>query len=281
MRPLARDNRRKFRDVQYYSHFSDDAFTAAGLASGNSGLAMTQYATTPHILYDHVLDEIEAGRDAAAILLLAGMLDAAATEAVRAEHWRSALLEHPLYKFITKRSVQDGAMAQLGFSRGLMARVELGRNAIEAAWKRGRDILLFQCGDAGELDGLHDHERGNIEIETRDIATAATNHDLILASNIADQLSHDQLSELIAQARKRLNPDGALILSSFVPGHIGGGLRQICTGQILHCHDENALAEAATTAGFSISNFRDASNCLIWAQLRVATKSLPAQGDRK
>lgn len=231
---------------------------------------MTQTITTPDILYDHVLGEIEAGRDAAALLLLAGMLDAAETDPKRAEQWRGALVAHALYKFITQCSARGTAMASFGFSRGLIARVELGRNAIESAWQRGRQILLLQCGDDGELDGLLGLERNNIAFEARAITSAASKFDLIVASGIADQLAGDGFRNFIAHAANRLNVGGTLIVSSFVPGYLGNGLRQICAKQTLFCHDEISLAEAATAAGLGISTFRDASNCLIWAELRVA-----------
>ena len=233
------------------------------------------------MLFDHVLDEIEAGRDAAALLLLAGMLDAAATEPEAAEQWRCVLLEHPLYKFITTRSVRDGAMAQLGFSRGLAARVELARKTIEAAWKRGRRILLFQCGENGELDGLKGHGLGNISFGSHDIARVASHYDSIFATSLADQLSHQQLVTLIEQAKIRLKLGGSIFLSSFVPGHLGGVLHQICAGRSLQFHDESDLVAASAAAGCSISHFRDASNSLIWAELRVAGATSHIQGDQK
>lgn len=242
---------------------------------------MPQYTTTPHLLYNHVLGEIESGRDAAALFLLAGMLDAAATEPAHVEQWRRVLLAHPLYKFITKPGVQGGAMAELGFARGLVARVELGRNAIEAAWKRGRRILLFQCGENGELDGLKGHELGNISFESHDIAPVASHYDSIFATSLADQLSHQQLVTLIEQAKIRLKPGGSIFLSSFVPGHLGGVLHQICAGRSLQFHDESDLVAASAAAGCSISHFRDASNGLIWAELRVAGATSHIKGDQK
>ena len=72
--------------------------------------------------------------------------------------------------------------------------------------------------------------------------------------------------------RKRLLHGGVLLIASFVPGHLGQGLRQICADKPLHCHSEDDLTRAAHLAGFRLSTFRDANNSLIWAELRVDSK---------
>lgn len=269
--PIAQTLTPNHRRLQYFSQISDAVFTSMGRASGTTGRMMTD-TSTASILYDHLLDEIEAGRDTEAVLLLAGMLDAAESDAQSAEKFRTALRDHPLNQFLQRQPQHGGVLTRLGIERSHTARITLGALAVEAAWKRGKRILAYQCGTEGELQGLAGQSQDNIQIERAGDAFPATRHDLILASYLPDRWPSDQLAEQLAMLRKRLLHGGVLLIASFVPGHLGQGLRQICADKPLHCHSEDDLTRAAHLAGFRLSTFRDANNSLIWAELRVDSK---------
>jgi hypothetical protein len=269
--PIAKTLTPNYRSLQCFSQNSDAVFTSKGRVSGTAGRMMTE-TPNPSTLYDHLLNEIEAGRDTEAVLLLAGMLDAAESDAESAEKFRSALLHHPLHQFLKHQSQHGDALARLGIERSRSTRTALGALAVEAAWKRGKHILAYQCGTEGELLRLAGQSQDNIRIERAGDPFPATRHDLILASHLPDRWPSTQLAGQLTKLGKRLRQGGVLLIASLVPGHLGHGLRQVCAGIPLHCHSESDLAHAANLAGFRLSTFRDASNSLIWAELRVDSK---------
>ena len=228
--------------------------------------------TNPNTLFDHLLDVIESGRDNEALLILAGMLDAAQTDANRAASFRKALLAHPLSHFLTRQQSCNGAIAGLGGDQRFAAKIALGAAAVEAAWMRGKQILLYQCGCDGELYGIAGREIDNVSIEYDGAPLSDKKHDLILATKLADRFAPELLASQLGYLRQRLFPTGVVLIASSVPGHLGHALRQLCNDAPLHCHDESGLEQVARSAGFSISSFRDASNSLIWAELRIATE---------
>lgn len=162
-------------------------------------------ATSLHtrLQLDQVVGEFEAGRIAQGVLLLAGMLDAAADGAGRIQALRDVLTSHPLSRFlsadpalqlastnlpqalalIASGTVPAGlsrcgdevfrAVAGLGFARGLQERRALGAAVIEPAWRRGEQIALIDCGELGELDRLRGTALDNISVRHNDAAVGA------------------------------------------------------------------------------------------------------------
>lgn len=247
---------------------------------------------------DQVFGEIEAGRAEAGVLLLAGLLDAAQPGSPEVAALRKLLAAHPLRRYLDaepRSPALSAALAQLGFIRGLSTRSALSASAIEHAWQQGKWIALLDCGEADELVRLSGRNLDDLLAAHRDagattrlrqscgpslrIADPAPDvlgkdcFDLIVATGWPDRLPAEALAEQLTALTGNLAPAGRLLLSSFVPGHLGWGWQTICLGRDLHCHDEVALARCASHAGLAATQFRDPSGSLIWAELRTQTPS--------
>lgn len=193
------------------------------------------------------------------------------------------------------------SFGRLGFVRGLHARRSLSAQILVEAWRAGRQVALIDCGEQGELDSIIGHDAQNIvvrhsrktareylrakhgdnltiEADGEGQGAPSRRFDLILASDIADQCSTDRLTSWCRDFSRQLKPSGRLIISAFVPGHLGLGLQRICTNQDLICHAEFALEAVASASNLSITHFRDSSNSLIWAELRVAGEAQVSTG---
>lgn len=255
----------------------------------------------PLPIFDRILDEIEGGRVSDAVLLLAGIMDAAVATH-QTDIFRQALREHPLDRFLRSQILshlvvfaQDApppdanateeklfhAINRLGFARAIRARRDLGTVAVERAWQRGKRVCLYNCGELGELQRLHGKEKGNICICPKPDGTCGTcgTFDLIIASSTADQCDAQQLADRLSLEAEKLRPDGSILLSAFVPEHLGRGWQAFYLSDNPRCHDEADLAVAAQQSGLKISQFRDASGGLIWAEFRADAQTVPDRGD--
>lgn len=265
-------------------------------------------------LLDQVVCEFESGRIGEAVLLLAGMLDAAATSPDEIAIWRHQIARHPAGRFLGHQDAArladpapaglsawerqlHAAVSQLGFARGLKARRELGARAIETAWQSGQRIALLDCGDLGELDRLRGRPLENIVLVHSDrqraegIASAhvppltildpaavqGRRFDLLLAS--ADRWSLDELAARLTAAAALLAPGASLLISAFAPGHLGAGWQAVCIGEASECHDENSLTTAARAADLAITHCRDSSGSLVWAVLQQAAEGRATSGE--
>lgn len=265
-------------------------------------------------LLDQVVSEFESGRVTGAVLMLAGMLDAVATDSSEVAVCRKQIARHPLRQFLghttgatLSQPAPDGlsawerqlhaAVGQLGFVRGLRVRRELGARAIEAAWQQGQRIALLDCGELGELDRLKCRALDNVVLVHRDRSSAeaiAAVHvprlailaphqvanqrfDLQLAT--ADDCPATELAARLSAIATQLAPGGSLLLSAFAPGHLGAGWQAVCMGRDLNCHDEPSLTAAARAAGLAIAHYRDSSGSLIWAALHHAGTSRAFKGE--
>ncbi len=258
---------------------------------------MEQTLTSHRPFFDQVLGEYEAGHAGEAALMLSGMLDAALGQGERLGQLRRDFAGHPL-SALCKLAAKPGnrlgeAVARLGFARGLNTRRDLGAAAIEQAWQSGKQVLLADCGERGELARLRGRALDNFALDHGDPVhrTALAGRfgltapapeqrfDLILATGWADYCGTTELARRVEQAATRLAPAGRLLLSAFVPGHLGWGWQAVCMGRDLHCHDEDSLADLAENAGLTINQFRDGSGSLIWAELHKDGAANPAKGE--
>jgi hypothetical protein len=247
---------------------------------------LTAPATGHGHFFDRVLGECEAGHTREAVLMLSGMLDTALGGGIGLAALRREFAGHPLSAMCAAAKAGAGgwnrrlaeAVSRLAFARGLQSRRELGARAIEQAWQGGKRIALIGCGELGELDRLCGQALDNIALEHGDPALAGKlglaapapdqRFDLIAATSLADSTAPAALAKGIARLGERLAPSGSLLLSAFVPGHLGWGWQAVCHGRDLHCHAEPALAAAAAEAGLTITQFRDGSGSLNWAELQ-------------
>lgn len=266
-------------------------------------------------MLDALMHEVEAGRAGHAVLLLAGMLDAA-LERAAISPWRSALLQHPLYGFLAPLSAQrdqrgdqrrhlatlarselpagastalcrlHAAMAPLGFVQALRARRTLSLHALtphhNANATNGRRVAII--GDAPDLnqDQLYKGWAVTMAADWRDLTTFAQRNnarfDQVLAPDLADHVAEAALPDVLAALRPTVSSDGVLTLSSFAPSHVGRGWQEALLGRAPQCHSEQAWGRAAQAAGLALHHRRDASNALIWCDLRPCTPPLSGAG---
>ncbi len=269
---------------------------------------MNTEATSHRQFFDKVLGECEAGHTRDAVLMLSGMLDVSLGQPGAVTTLRQEFAAHPLNQVVSSAPRPTGhqtqtaltgrsrclhdAVSRLGFSRGLAARAELGARAVELAWQRGEQIALLDCGELGELERLRGNAIDNIAMAHEERATEdwlrsqfglaapgpKPRYDLILATGWADDCDTDELAKRLGTAMRWLAPKGSLLLSAFVPGHLGAGWQAICLRRDLVCHAEFDLARAAALAGFGLSQFRDSSGSLIWAELKIAVPNGTKRG---
>ncbi len=264
----------------------------------------------PNHLLDQVLSEIETGYAPEAILMLSGMLDASLAKRNGIQCWRRSLIGHPLYqllishlhalsiiaapisgKYSGKEKTDDfpifavtkmmaSSFSKLGFVRAFAARDALSMQCVGEAWRAGKHVALYDCGTLSELNFLNGRDTTNI-VTTPDCSSArekfgndgAHPFDLIIANSIADRLSSECLKTACTRFATQLKPGGRIVLSAFAPGHLGQGLQQLCVNPDLVCHTEQTLEEVAQATGLSFSSFRDASNSLIWVEMRAVSES--------
>lgn len=257
---------------------------------------MKQALISHRTFFDRVLGEYEAGHPEEAALMLSGMLDAVLGQGERLSKLRREFFSHPLASLCLVAAKPGNrlgdAVSRLGFARGLLARRELGAQAIEQTWMGGRQILISDCGERGELRRLNGRALDNVVLEHADplqenalrdrfglsAAEPGQRFDLIVATSWADNCKPSELGSQVERAAERLSPTGRLLLSAFVPGHLGWGWQAVCMGRDLHCHDEQGLAAVAAKAGLAINQFRDGSGSLIWAELQKTGAESPTRG---
>ncbi len=271
------------------------------------GNCMVSHHTSVARLLDHLLDEVETGHADEAVLLAAGMMDRAMSDPSSARDFRDTLLAHPLHPFLIQASRSHAEIANsadgiddkhfgsslrcLGSTRAGKARSEITTQWVTEAWKQGKNICLLDCGLNGELEALSHCDLSNIAIvhpDQQKLEAASsqmsqpfqaltadpvsyeptTRYDLIIAPRVADAMTQAALSRWLSRWSDSVSQDGALCISSFVPGHLGLGWQSICMGRTVNCHDEAALQQAALVARLTTHTIRDASNSLVWAEMR-------------
>lgn len=282
--------------MNYLTHpLRPDAFTAPS----------PHYDGAHTALLDSLLGEIEAGRAGHAVLLLAGMLDAALAN--EHEHnaagsalcaWRDALRLHPIAQFLAPMAAAEGdharrrrilallaqdnvpheialgvqrlhaAMAPVGFVRALRARLMLAQQSLTKAWQAGRSIAIIGEGRA-EINALCGLDTANITVVADYAELPMRRFDLILAHDLPDDLNQRDMARAGVDLAKHLNPGGTLCLSALAPAHLGLGWQAACLGRAPMCHEEAGLAAVAGVAGLSITHRRDISNVLIWADMHA------------
>lgn len=94
--------------------------------------------------------------------------------------------------------------------------------------------------------------------------------DKIIAPTIGDTQNSNILAIKVDKLAALLNPASTLILSAFLPHHIGVGWRSVFENQFFHTHTASCIAKIAAQSHLSISQFSDASGSLIWTELKSA-----------
>jgi SAM-dependent methyltransferase len=202
--------------------------------------------------FDRILARIEAGERDQSIAHLAGLLDAVLLDCRDPAAVRQSLLAHPL-----GAALRHPAMAaftqRLGIAQALSAREELARATLRQARQRGERCLVVDAP-----------ARANALIHA-----GRESFDLILAANLPDGQCESRLARSMGKAARRLVRGGRLVISAFLPGHLGCGWHSIWLARPVHRHAPDTLSRAAQAAGFEARLFHDASDCLVWADLRL------------
>ena len=236
--------------------------------------------TNDHIgtLFDQVLWEIESGQVEQAVFRLAGILDGleaageplARIEAQYSGHRISDAFAHLGEKPWGRSSRCDrleAAIARLGHARAIESRNRLARETFDNAIEQGQSVLLAD-----------DEAKAVVHALDQPVASRSAPFDLILAVGLSARLQPGGLATELSHLAKRLRPGGIIAITAFLPGGAGLFWHLLEGGDRLVCHDEAALQNAALSAGCDIRQFRDESDCLLWAVLRAPHQRSTREG---
>jgi hypothetical protein len=188
--------------------------------------------------------------------------------------------------------------SELTFSRAFRERRKHASEVLIRAWQSGQKICLPSCSDFGALSALKGQDLSNICVADDNLecleklksnlgqsinviqqpaisflhhaANMAQKFDLICAIELPDDLNQDALTAHFTAMRGALASGGKILSASILPDHIGSGWRQACLDWTIHCHSEAQIEAAASAAGLSICTYRDAADCVVWAECKIA-----------
>jgi hypothetical protein len=191
-----------------------------------------------------------------------------------------------------------GVTSDLTFSRAFRERRRQAGEILVRAWQAGRSICLPGCSDFGALAALAGQDLSNIIIADanpdclarlkdqlgpsintvdeealsflKNAAVTGQRFDLICATELLDALAPDDLAATLSAMQGALAADGKILTASLLPDHLGNGWRRACLGWAIHCHDELQVERAASAAGLTARSYRDATDCVVWAELKLA-----------
>ena len=171
------------------------------------------------------------------------------------------------------------ATSDLTFARALRGRRDGFDQRLKRAWQTGRRICLLGSGSVHALELPAGGDISNITVIDPDAAACAlesaaaagVQFDLILAPDLADSTNSRDLSALLGLMRPCLTEGGSIVVAALLPHHIGAGWRRACMIWEPDCHDEQGLERLASAAGLSPQTYRDETNCVVWAELTVAS----------
>lgn len=189
-----------------------------------------------------------------------------------------------------------GVTHELTFARAFRERRRQAAEILVRSWQLGRRICLPGCSDFQALGALEGQDLSNIivvdanpdclaQLKARlghSIATvnedplaflrrsAAEEHrfDLVCATEMLDALDQRDLPDTFAAMRGSLAENGKILTASLLPEHLGSGWRRACLGWNIHCHDDARIEQAATAAGLSVQTYHDATDCVVWAEMK-------------
>lgn len=258
-----------------------------------------QDAPNPTEFYDDLVTSIEAGDGEFALARLVGVLDALTAAGVSLEDWQAALVAHRLGEMIgcrpgadesrtiqiceelaeipTARLIPNSALASATNTRHKMA-----INALERALGQNKSVLVMDRASrlAAEQSKLPSSASAKVGHINPDGAISAPNErfDLIVAIQFVSRCPAELLAERLSQLAQYLAPGGSMLLSSFLPFHMGSGWRLLCSDDEPHMHNETSFGAAADEASVELSTFRDSQNTLLWAVARLRDSSTTLEG---
>lgn len=258
-----------------------------------------QDAPNPTEFYDDLVTSIEAGDSEFALARLVGVLDALTAASVDMGQWRAELLSHRLGEMIGCRPVTDEGQplqicleeaeipaanvlpsSALGHAR--VTRQSMAANAIKRALGQNKSVLALDQASwkAAQRSGSAEHAKAKVGQINQDGAISAPNErfDLIVAIQIISRCPADLLAARLTQLASYLAPGGSMLLSSFLPFHMGSGWRLLCSDDESQMHNEASLSAAADEANIELSTFRDSQNTLLWAVARLRDSSNTLEG---
>ncbi len=191
-----------------------------------------------------------------------------------------------------------GATTKLTFSRAFRERRRQASEILIRSWQSGRSIFIPGCADFSALSPLAGQDLSNIFVadsneecleRLRDTLGPSINRvnedalafakrsaengqrfDLICAAELSDTLGSAELQNALSALSGTLSEGGKIVTASLLPGHLGSGWRYTCLGWAIHCHDEAHIARAALSAGLTARTYRDATDCVAWAEHKLS-----------
>ena len=253
-----------------------------------------QDANAANDFFDSVVNSIEAGDRHSALARLSGALDMLVGSSNEIELWRAALNEHRLGQLLGC-TIESGSRPSLMVSRqqaeipaadlfpgspvdqACATRRQIAITAIGHALDQGRKIVALDEESQAALHAASSPGANRAPIEPLDqLNQDKSRADLVVALQFVSRCPLERLAAGLSQLASIVSPGGRLLLSSFLPFHVGSGWRVLRSGDELHMHNEASLTAAAEDAGLELSSFRESQNTLLWAvaQLRGASTNL-------
>ena len=247
---------------------------------------LMQRAPDPYEFYDSVVSNIESGDKQFACARFIGVLDALVASGINMQVWREALIGHRLGEMLgftgfapdQSRLIFAPEMAEFDFNFpeissasafGVNTRSVMAQNAIHRAVQTNQSVLtcdpashsaaLDACPAITETDNLFRTD------SIAEIEPLSQRFDLIVALQFVSRCVAHSLTAQLSNLASFLTPGGSLLLSSFLPFHVGSGWRLLCADDEPHMHSEDSLAARARDAGLELSTFRESQNALLWA----------------
>ncbi len=189
-----------------------------------------------------------------------------------------------------------GVTSELTFSRAFRERRRQAGEILVRSWQNGRSICLPGCSDFSALAALAGQDLSNVTVADANpdclarlkdrlgqsintvnaealaflhrAAACGQRFDFICATELLDTLDQAALPQTFTAMRGVLSAEGKIVTANLLPDHLGSGWRQACLGWDIHCHDEAQIERAAAAAGLTARTYRDATDCVVWAELK-------------
>lgn len=176
---------------------------------------------------------------------------------------------------IRQRRVVTGTRLARAWQSGKRICV-VGHGQIQALEQvRGQDLSNITCvaNDATQIDFLQKHFGPSLNVACgspsqffKSAVEQRVGFDLVCFGDVADEVDHAALQELVQVAGASLTDAGSLSLASIVKSHLGLGWRRVCLGWAVNCHDEAELQAIGVDAGLAVTTSSDVTNCVIWSE---------------
>jgi hypothetical protein len=196
--------------------------------------------------------------------------------------------------------------SQLTFCRAVRDRRAITAAKIKSAWQLGQSVCIFGTSQLRAIGPLAGQNLSNVTLICQDEASSADlsarfgqsptilqidpgrvwyfpteigiGFDFICAGDLPDRTETDALADVLLMLRDRLTPTGKIVVTSFVPEHLGAGWRSACLQWPITCYREADFINLGTCVDLNTRTYRDATNSVVWCELSKNTDARTSLG---